>query len=147
MNTDCLRAYLEQGLAPIKSEHLADLQSTGDRENLELSVANQLFEEPLDLLTLHTDKNSKQYLTSRLNAHAPRLSLSKPSSPSPRRSGNTSVVLPRNGSPVLNDREPYVHDCYLIRVLSIHWTSPSPTQFSSEENTWPSRCGRVFSSN
>ena len=38
MNTDCLRVYWEQGLAPIKSEHLADPQSTGDRENRELSV-------------------------------------------------------------------------------------------------------------
>ena len=94
-NTDCLRVYWEQGLAPVKSYHLADPQSTGGRENLELSVAITLFEEPLDL---HTNKNSEQFLTSRLNAHAPRANLSEPSSPSPRRSGNTSVVLPRNGS-------------------------------------------------
>ena len=74
-----------------------------------LAVASTILEKPLDWKT-------KQHRTLRLSAHAPRTSqIQLDSSP-----GKTSVVLPRNGSPVLNDREPYVHDCYLIRALSTH---------------------------
>lgn len=116
MNTDHPRVYWEQSFAHNKKGHYVDSQSSGDRDIREFSGGKYNTQEATRFAHLAMDWKTKQHLTLRLSAHAPRTSRIQLSS-SP---GKTSVVLPRNGSPVLNDREPYVHDCYLIRALSTH---------------------------